>query len=513
MNGAEALVRTLAGSGVDVCFANPGTTELHLVDALDRIGSIRAVLCLAEGTVSGAADGYARMAGRPAAALLHLGPGLANGLANLHNARRAYTPVVAVVGDHAVGHQRHDAPLQSDITALVRVLEGWVRRVEAVGDVGAATAEAVAAALGPPGRIATLVVPADVSWSEGATAASAIPPTPSRAVAGERIEEVAGVLRSPEPAVLLIGGSATRGEALRAAERVSAATGARLVCETFPARLERGAGRPVAERLAYLPEQVSAQLAGTRCLVLAGARSPVAFFAYQEQPGDLVPDGCAVHELAGPGADVAAALEALGTLLDAPRVSPAVKPAAAGTLAGELTLASLGAALAQSLPEGAIVSEEAITAGAPLAAATEAAAPHDWLSITGGAIGQGMPVAAGAAIACPDRPVISLQADGSAVYTISALWTQAREGLDVTTVLLSNRSYAILAMELDRLGLGDPGRLTRDLLELSRPDLDFVALARGFGVPGERPETVQEFSAAFRRALAEPGPHLIEVRL
>jgi len=322
------------------------------------------------------------------------------------------------------------------------------------------------------------------------------------------------VLSSPEPAALLVGAAATRGEALRAAERITVATGSRLLCETFPARLERGAGVPVAQRLAYLPEQVREQLAGTRHLVLAGARSPVSFFGYQEQPGDLVPEGCVVHELTGPGVDVASALAELSALLREPNsAAPRSATVTRGSPLGELTLSSLGAALAMVLPAGAIVSDEAITASAGLAATTAAAAPHDWLSITGGAIGQGIPVATGAAIACPDRPVISLQADGSAVYTISALWTQAREGLDVTTVLLSNRSYAILAMELGRLDIGEPGALTRDLLDLSRPELDFVSLARGFGVPGERPETVEEFTAALHRALSEPGPHLIEVRL
>ncbi len=513
MIGAEALIRTLAASGVEVCFANPGTSELHLVGALEQAGSVRAVLGLAEGAVTGAADGYARMTGRPAAALLHLGPGLANGIANLHNARRASTPVVVVVGDHATGHRRYDAPLQSDIAALASVLEGWVRRIETVADAGPAAAEAVAAAMGPPGRVATLVVPADVSWSEGATPASAIPPSSDRRVDTTLVEEVAGVLRATEPAVLLIGGSATRGRALRAAERVCAATGARLVCETFPARLERGAGRPRAERLAYLPDLVREQLAGTQHLVLAGARSPVSFFGYRGESGDLVPDGCAVHPLAGPGMDVAGALAELADLLAGPETSRVTPAAGGGSPEGELTLASLGAAIADLLPEGAIVSDEAITASAALAAATETAAPHDWLSITGGAIGQGIPVATGAAIACPDRAVVSLQADGSAVYTISALWTQAREELNVTTVLLSNRSYAILAVELGRLGFDEPGPMTRNLLDLSRPDLDFVALARGFGVPGERPTSIAEFRSAFGRALAEPGPHLIEVRL
>jgi acetolactate synthase I/II/III large subunit len=514
MNGAQALIRTLTGCGVEVCFANPGTSEMHFVAALDAVPEMRGVLCLAEGVVTGAADGYGRMTGRPAAALLHLGPGLGNGLANLHNARRAATPLLTVVGDHATYHKRLDAPLESDIESLAWPVSAWVRRSLRGADVAADAAEAVAAACTPPGGVATLILPADVSWDDGAEPVPPLRPRPPSPVADQVIGEAAAALRTGEPCVIMLGGTGMRAPALDAAGRIAAATGARLLGETFPARHERGAGLPAVERLAYLAEFAALQLAGTRHLILAGARSPVSFFAYPGKPGSLVPDGGDVQVLAGPGDDVAGALAALADLVAggaAGGAVPAVQPAARPVLpGGALTAETAAAVIGALLPEGAIVSDESVTSGLFLPGATEGAPPHDWLTLTGGAIGQGLPLAAGAAIACPQRPVIALEADGSAMYTISALWTYARENLDITTVIFSNRRYAILDMELRRVGATTAGETAGSLLDLSRPPLDFTALAAGMGVPASRAATAEEFAAQFGKALAEPGPHLIE---
>ena len=448
----------------------------------------------------------------PAAALLHLGPGLANGLANLHNARRARTPLLAVVGDHATYHKRFDAPLESDIDALAGTVSGWVRRSTRSADVAADAAEGVAAAMRPPGRISTLILPADVSWSEGGEPAPPVPVRAAAPVPAETVESVARTLRSGEPCVLLLGGPGTRRPCLEAASRVAQATGARLLCETFPARLERGAGIPVIDRLAYLAEFAAGQLAGTRHLILAGAAAPVSFFAYPGKASSLVPAGCEVHALAEPADDVGGALGALADLA-APGAKPLPREAERPPLPsgdGDLTGESVAAAVGALLPEDAIVSDEANTSGLWLPGATAGAPPHDWLTLTGGSIGQGLPLATGAAVACPGRPVLALEADGSAMYTLSALWTHAREGLDITTVIFNNRSYAILNMELDRVGAEPAGDAARNLLELSRPGLDFVALASGMGVPARRARTAGEFGAQLRWALAEPGPHLIE---
>ncbi|MDF3289083.1 acetolactate synthase large subunit [Streptomyces silvisoli] len=517
MNGAQSLISSLADAGVEVCFGNPGTSEMHLVAALDEVPAPRAVLCLFEGVATGAADGYGRMADRPAATLLHLGPGLGNGLANLHNARRACTPLVNVVGDHATYHKRLDPPLESDIDAVAATVSGWLRRAGAADDLAADAADAVAAALTPPGRIATLILPADLAWTDvswsaapatgGPGTVDVVRPIP---VADEVVARTAGVLRSGEPGALLIGGAATRGEGLRAAGRIAAATGARLLCETFPARLERGAGVPVAERLAYRAEAVAGQLAGVRHLVLAGAVSPVSFFAYPGAAGDLVPEDCQVHVLAHGQEDLTGALTALADATAKGAAAQLAAPERPSPPGGALTAETMAYVVGALLPERAIVVDEANTSGPWLPGATAGAPPHDWLTLTGGAIGQGLPVATGAAVACPDRPVLCLESDGSAMYTISALWTQAHEGLDVTTVVLNNSGYAILNMELRRAAAAEPGPKARELLDLSRPGLDFVSIARGMGVPAERSVTAEEFTRALGRALAEPGPHLVE---
>lgn len=511
MNGAEALLRTLVAAGVDVCFGNPGTSEMHVVAALNEVPGMRAVLGLFEGTVTGAADGYGRMAGRPAATLLHLGPGLGNGFANLHNARRARTPIVNLVGDHATDHQHLDAPLQSDIEAVAGALEGWTRRCTSVAAVPTDAVDAVAAAVGPPGRVATLVLPADLAWGEGAEPLTAAPPAPAlREAAPAALDDVVAALRSGEPAALLLGGRAILEPGLVAASRVAQACGAKQFAEVFPARIERGAGLPAVPRLAYLPEMADFQLAGLRHLVLVEAASPVSFFGYPGRRGDLVPDGCRVHVLTAPGEDSVAALAEVADRLGA--TAPAVRQqrAEAAAPTGALTAESFAATVAAIMPEGAIISDESQTSGILLADTTSAAPRHDVLTLTGGAIGQGLPVAVGAALACPDRPVLALQADGSAMYTIDALHTMAREDLDVTVVVLSNGAYAILRLELQRVGADITAGAARDLFDLTRPGLDFVSLGTGMGVPSARATTADELVVALRRAMAEPGPHLVE---
>jgi acetolactate synthase I/II/III large subunit len=509
------LLATLVGAGVDICFSNPGTSEMHFVAALDDVPEMRGILTLFEGVATGAADGYARVARRPAATLLHLGPGLGNGVANLHNARRARTPLVNIVGDHATHHARFDAPLQSDIASLARPVSGWYRVTAGPDDVGSDAADAVAAACGPPGMVATLVLPADASWSESAV--GPCPPRPRAApplAPSEAIEDVAKVLRSGERTALLLGGTAVRARALLAASRIKGATEASLLAETFPANLERGAGIPSVDRLGYLGEFAQAQMAGLQHLILVDAKSPVSFFAYPGQPSDLVPSGCTVHTLVRAGEDAPAALEALA---DAVGADPhgATPPSAQrpDRPTGALTTETLAAAIGAAFPEHAVVVDEGNTSGLFVSGATAGAPAHDWLTLTGGAIGIGLPAATGAALAAPDRPVLCLQADGSAMYTLQALWTQAREGLNVTTVLLANRSYAILNMELHRVGADAGGPLSRRLLDLTDPELDFVALARGMGVPARRVETAEALTAALVESFAEPGPSLIEVPL
>ena len=515
MNGAHALLRTLTGAGVDTCFMNPGTSEMHFVAALDDVHEMRGVLALFEGVATGAADGSARMAERPAAVLLHLGPGLGNGIANLHNARRAASPVVVVVGDHATYHKQYDAPLESDIDSLASNVSGWARRSMKTAELPADAAAAVAAASGPPGRVATLILPADVSWSEGAEPAPAPAVAPRKPPDPAAVSAVAEAVRSGQPVGFLVGGRACRADALALAGAIAVTHGAKLFSETFPSRLQRGAGRVAPQRLAYLAEMAVAQLNGLAHLVLVDAKSPVSFFAYPDKPSDLVPDGVQVHTLAHPGEDARAALEALAAELG---VDAGAGPTAAAGRpsppdSGPLTAEALGLAVGAFLPEEAIVADESNTSGLFISGATAGAPPHDWLTLTGGSIGIGLPLAVGAAVACPDRKVLALEADGSAMYTAQALWTMAREGLDVTTVVLSNRSYAILNMELQRVGATAGGPRALSMLDLHRPDLDFVALATGMGVPATRADTAADFSDQLARALAAPGPNLVEAVL
>jgi acetolactate synthase-1/2/3 large subunit len=514
MNGAESLVRTFVGGGVTVCFANPGTSEMHFVAALDRVEGMRCVLGLFEGVVTGAADGYARMTGNPALTLLHLAPGLGNGLANLHNASRAHSPVVNVIGDHATYHKQYDAPLNGDIEGVARPYSKWLRSSISAADIARDGAEAVAAARTAPGQIATLILPADTAWNEGGPVAD-VPPVPAPELPpSEAIDTAARLLRNGRPTAILLGGRALRGEALVMAGRIAAACGASLFAPYSMPRLERGAGRVPVERIPYVIDQAVARLAAFPQMILVGAPPPVAFFAYPEKPSVVTPAGCDIHRLAEPRHDLTAALAGLADAVGATRTPPiAQERVRQGAPSGKVTLAGLAEIVAALIPENAIVIDESITSGRGLLPATKGAVPHDWLANTGGSIGIGLPLAVGAAIACPDRRVLCLESDGSGMYTLQALWTMAREGLNVTTVLFANRSYNILKGELANVGAGNPGRKALDMLEIGHPDLDWCRLASGMGVPAAPASDLDEFAAALARSLKADGPSLVELVL
>jgi acetolactate synthase-1/2/3 large subunit len=513
MNGAESLVRTLVGGGVDVCFANPGTSEMHFVAALDRVEGMRCVLALFEGVATGAADGYARMADRPAATLLHLGPGLANGLANLHNAQKASTPMVNIVGDHATYHRQYDAPLTSDIETAAKPFSGWVRTSPDAKRVAADGAEAIRAAMTPPGRVATLILPADTAWNEGEGAVKVDAPPQRAAVSDASMREAAQALRKGKETLLLLAGPALMEEGLALAGKLAAKTGCRIMGQTFNRRMQRGRGRVSVDRIPYPVEQATTVLKDVKTIVLAGSRVPVAFFAYPDKPSLLAAEGTQFITLAKEDEDIVGALRALVDDLGAKDASVDVGGAPPEPARGAINAMTLAQSIGALLPENAIVVDEGVTTGRGFFPNTRNAHQHDWLQNMGGSIGLGMPMATGAAVACPDRRVVSLQADGSAMYTIQALWTQAREQLPITTVIFNNRSYAILRHELTNVGAQNVGRKALDMLDLSRPDLDFIMLARGMGVPGTRVETMEEFNDALARGVKEPGPNLIEVML
>ncbi len=513
MNGAESLVRTLLNGDVNVCFANPGTSEMHFVSALDRVEGVRCILGLFEGVVTGAADGYYRMAGKPAATLLHLGPGLGTGLANLHNAKKARSGMVNIVGEHASYHIKHDAPLTADIEGVARPMSDWVLTSRSAQEVAADGAKAIEAACTAPGKIATLILPADTAWGEAGGPAQVAAPAPRARVDSSAIDAGAKALRSGKPAAILLGGAALRGKALEWAARIAAKTGCELLCEYNNARMERGAGRAVVRQLPFAVDAALAMLKDVRELVLVGAKTPVSFFAYPGKPSVQVPEGCAVTKVAGAEADLEHTLEALADALGARNTAPRVNAASHdGALpTGAITLDGLGALFNALLPEDAVVIDEAVTSGRAFTGAMMGALPHDWLNIMGGSIGWGPAAATGAAIAAHDRKVVAFEGDGSAQYTLQALWTMAREGLDVTMVVFANRAYKILLGELNNVGAAAPGANALSMLTLDRPDLDWVALAKGYGVEAGRAKTLEELAVQFRRGLAVAGPYLIEV--
>lgn len=514
MNGAELLVRTLIDEGVDVCFTNPGTSEMHFVAALDKVDGLRCVLGLHETVVTGAADGYFRITGRPAATLLHLGPGLCNGLANLHNARKARSGIINIVGDHTAAHLALDAPLTSDLPAIAGSMSDSVRYL-ASDTLVEGGREAVRRSSSRIGGIATVVLPADIAWTKAPEAVFASPePLADRVSMAMPARDIARTMQDdPRPTLILMGSTALRADCTRVAAKIAGKTGVSLRAEYFVARMERGAGRAHVPRLPYAAEAAEAVLAPFSRIILVNARAPVAFFAYPHRDGQLLAKGCDILTLSEVEDDPYTALQQLADALGALSVEPVLLPPATGELPAEdvLSSESIGRAIALTLPENAIVVDESVTTGWRLDAMTADARPHDWLTSCGGAIGFALPTALGAAIAAPGRRVLALEGDGSGMYSLQALWSIARENLDVTTVIFVNRAYAILRRELTAVGVTSPGERAIDMLSLTRPDLDWCALSQGMGLRAVRVGGLRQLRQALEESFSTPGPRLIEV--
>ncbi|MDH7942393.1 acetolactate synthase large subunit [Pseudohongiella sp. SYSU M77423] len=514
MNGARALIETLAECGVELCLANPGTSEMHLVQALDQVPRMRSVLALFEGVCTGAADGYGRMTGKPAATLLHLGPGLANGIANLHNARKAGTPIINLVGNHPQFHIGYDAPLTSDIDTLARNFSCWIKSCSTADTLAKDGAEAYTASLratpGSQGQISTLILGADAAW--GDSPGPSIPnglPSRSR-IDNSQAARIAEVLRSGESCVMILEHDAARPESLEQAGKIAAKTGCRIMTGTFPARVDGGAGRIDVERMPYFPEHILASFAEVKHLILVGGQTPASFFAYRTTPSRLVPEGCQVHTLARIEEDALDALNQLAELTGAEKSEARrLQRVDMGLPSGEMSMRNMLQAVAATLPEDAIVATDS-GPGNAAHPVCQGAAPHSWLSLTGGSIGQGSPVATGAALACPDRRVVALLGDGGAAYTIQSLWTQAREQLNVTTVIFANRKYNILNIEYGRLGVTEVGPIAESLFDIGNPEIDWTKLSESFGVPAAKATTADEFVKLLQKANATPGPFLIQ---
>jgi acetolactate synthase-1/2/3 large subunit len=514
MNGAEVLLKTAVNAGIEVCFTNPGTTELPLVAAFDSIPGMRSVLGLFEGCCTGAADGYGRMADKPAMTLLHMGPGLAYGIANLHNAKRAHSPVFNVIGEHATWHRPHDPPLAMDIEELADTVSGWQCSNATAKSLSRDTADAIGAAL--LGQVSTLIVPHDCQWSQVSDQQIVQPAVSSSDIDKDSIELAAKHLRSKQKAALILGGRALRKRGLLAAARIQSASGCDLLSETSPARMDRGIGLPSVVRIPYFPGKATALLSQYQAVVLAGARAPVIFFGYQGGKSRLLTGDQQVIQIKASQPNLPESLENLVDALDAVTKPTAITEGFESIQRpdlpdGPLTATKACTVLAALQPENAIIVDESVTSGGAYYALTTKIPPHSWLTLTGGAIGQGMPTAVGAAIARPDRPVINLQADGAAMYTVQALWMQSRESLNITTLLCSNRSYEILKLELARAGHTSPGPHAQTLFDLGNPSIDWVQISKGMGVPAVKVDTAEKLAKELRMALKEPGPHLIEM--
>ncbi|MEM1086701.1 MAG: acetolactate synthase large subunit [Pseudomonadota bacterium] len=508
MTGAEALVGTLADNGVTACFANPGTSEMHLVTALDQEPRIRSVLCLFEGVATGAADGFARVSEMPAMTLLHLGAGYLNAGANIHNAGRANSPMVNVIGDHAVPHLKYDAPLTSNIIGLAGPNSGWIKSADKVGDTGTLATEAFTASFGPKPSPVSLLLPADSAWLEGGKKGPVVQPASLERISDERIDAAAAAIKSATKPVIVMNGTALSETGLKAAARLKAA-GIDVLTDTFYAKMRRGAGVFAPERLQYFAEGAMADLDGSDLMIIAGTTLPVAFFSYPGKPSLLVPEGCATRDLGGAHTDSAATLSALADALGAQDSAPAEPLVLPDKPGGDLNAQTVGQSLARHLPENALVSDDGVSNGLMSYLPTQNARPHDWMMLTGGAIGQGMPLALGAAIAAPDRKVMCISGDGAGMYTNQALWSMAREGADVTTIVFVNHSYRILNIELYRTGAGNPGPTAKDMLSIGGPDIDWVKLSESMGVPAVEATTAESFDDALAEAIAVPGPRLI----
>lgn len=517
VNGAESLARTLVAGGVDVCFANPGTSEMHFVAALDKVDGIRCVLVLFEGVATAAADGYYRMTRKPAATLLHLGPGLGNALANIHNSRKAHSGVVNIVGDHAAYHLRYDAPLTADIEGIARPVSHWLRTTKSADEVSGDGAEAIAQARAAPGRISTLVLPADTAWTEAGPLAAIPEPAAPEKVDDDAVEAAARALETGEASMLLLGGTGLTERTLLLAGKIAAKTGCRLMSEPQFSLLQRGVGRVAMERFPYAHDLAQVAIAGVSKLVLAGAKAPIAFFAYPEKPSSFVPEGCDVVELAKVEQDIAGAVEALALRLGAMDSEPvglvAPPPANDPFPNGPVTLAGAAEIVRRLMPEDSVIVDDANTSGRPMFQGLQSGPHHDWCSLMGGGIGWGLPAAIGAAIGAPGRQVITLEGDGSGMYAVSALWTMAREKLKIVNIIFANRTYQILHGELEKVGASNPGPKALDMLNLDRPTIDWPAIARGQGVGAGRAETLDQFKEEFEKALATDGPYLIELVL
>lgn len=508
MNGSECLVGTLINHGVDLLFTNPGTSEVGLLAEIGTSEQIRAVPVLFEGIAAGAADGYFRMTGCPAATMLHVGPGLANAWSALHNAAKARSGVVNIVGQLSEAHLEYESPLKSDLLALATSVSDVVRYPLSSARVGIDAHAAADAA--KRGKVATLVMANDVGWSDGAELAT--PPGAQNTDAHGALDPAAMTALKQGPRTLfLLGGLALDVGAQRDAAAIASATGCSVMIEWANARCERGGDLPSWARIPYPVDEAVRTLAAYDTIVLCGAAEPIAFFNYRNSPSRLAAPSARVIDLHAEGADVRLALGAARRALASDPARPCHPPASRYTYGAPKSPDPVSAAIAAALPEDAIIVNEAITSASDLFAASAAAPRHTWLDNLGGSIGFALPAAIGAAIGAPGRRVIALCGDGSTMYSLQGLWTMARENLDITVLVFANRAYKILINELVQASDAHLNDRTFSLLQLDNPAIGWAKLSGSLGVDATRVHSFDQLKAALTLALDTQGPRLIEV--
>jgi len=510
MNGSECLVGTLINHGVDLLFTNPGTSEVGLLAEIGSSEQIRAVPVLFEGIAAGAADGYFRMTGRPAATMLHVGPGLANAWSALHNAAKARSGVVNIVGQLSEAHLELESPLKSDILALATSVSDVVRYPLSTARVGIDAKAAADAA--KRGKVATLVMANDVGWCDGAELAT--PPEAQDADTHGALDPAAmTALKQGPRTLLLLGGLALDVGAQRDAAAIASATGCSVMIEWASARCERGGDLPSWARIPYPVDEAVRALVAYDTIVLCGATEPIAFFNYCNSPSRLAAPSTRVIDLHPEGADERPALSAARRALASDPARPCHPPAARYTYGAPKSPDPVSAAIAAALPQDAIIVNEAITSASDLFAASAAAPRHTWLDNLGGSIGFALPVSIGAAIGAPDRRVITLCGDGSTMYSPQGLWTIAREELDITVLVFANQAYKILVSELVRTSDTNLDDQAVSLLQLNNPEIRWTELAHSLGVASTRVSSCDQLKSALMSAFGTKGPRLIEVAI
>ena len=517
MNGAAAFFKSIVDNGIDTIFACPGTSEMQVVDEVGY-SNLRVVLCLFENSVTGMADGYARMLDKPALGMVHVTCGLTNALANMHNARIANSRMIIFGGGVHVAHEVNE-PVHSMLQRqpyVAQIAAQCVIEARSPDQLAAAATQALKASNDGAGKIVYVYGPNNAVWGESSFQGKLTSSAEQRQrVSTATISSIADTLKAGKKTAFILDNLALREEGLEILGRIAEGAGGRLFREWLPSRIAMGAGRVRTETLPYGGAEGRELLSEFDQIVLVGAKIPVCPFSYENQPWVKIPENCNVHTLATADHDILAALEELATQLDLPEKASNRynrKPGEPPT--GPLSGNSIVQSLSILMPADSIVLDEAMLENVMFPLLMDGAAPFDFMAACpGGAIGAGPPVACGAAIACPNRKVILLEGDFSLMQGNTALWSMAQHNLDICVINYNNEGSASLSTELARVRQGEAQPKSIELLRIRKPTIDYAAMAESMGVPASRAETAEEFHLQLTKAMSTKGPHFIDANI